>query len=177
MKITALLLSIATLLSVHMNNQPSIYDIKINDHTGSPLDLNAYKGKKLMIVNVASECGYTSQYGALQELYDLHKDSLIIIGVPCNDFGGQEPGTEEEIVTFCQKKYGVTFPITEKIGITSDIHPLYQWLTEKEKNGISNNSVKWNFHKFLIDKDGSLYASLPSGVTPGDDVVLDWVAK
>lgn len=177
MKIIALLLSIATILSAHMNNQTSIYDIEINDHTGSPLDLNIYRGKKLMVVNVASECGYTSQYGSLQELYDMHKESLVIIGVPCNDFGGQEPGTGEEIMTFCQKNYGVTFPICQKVGITSDTHALYQWLTEKDKNGISNNSVKWNFHKFLVDTDGSIYASLPSDVTPGDDIILDWLAK
>lgn len=152
----------------------TIYDIKINNLDGTPLDWSDYKGKKILIVNVASECGYTPQYTQLQELFESKQDDLVVLGVPCNDFGGQEPGTVEEIQTFCSTKYKVTFPMTEKIGIIKDTHPLYEWLTKEELNGKGNHEVKWNFHKFLINEDGSIHASLPSGVTPLDEQILDW---
>jgi glutathione peroxidase len=156
-------------------NDSMFYKIKINDIEGRDLDLNQFKGKKILIVNVASECGYTPQYAQLQELYELKKDKLVIIGCPSNDFGGQEPGTEKEIVKFCQQNYGVTFPLTEKVGIKKNTHQLYKWLTQKSQNGISDNDVAWNFHKFLIDENGKLIKSLPSSVNPMDDVILEWV--
>lgn len=155
----------------------SLYDIKINSIDNKTLDMNMFKGKKLLIVNVASECGYTPQYDQLQELYEKHQNQLTILGCPSNDFGGQEPGNSEQIVQFCRKNYGVTFPLTEKLNINKDQHPLYQWLTRKEKNGVNHGEVKWNFHKFLIEKDGSLFKELPSSVTPLDDQILDWIAK
>jgi glutathione peroxidase len=155
----------------------SIYEIKINSIDNKALDLISFKGKKLLIVNVASECGYTPQYEQLQELYELHQKDLTIIGCPSNDFGGQEPGNGDQIAQFCKKNYGVTFPLTEKVGITKSTHPLYQWLTQKEKNGVADGNVKWNFHKFLVEKDGTLYKELPSSVSPLDEQILDWISK
>ena len=155
----------------------SIYDIPLKNIDGKAMNLAAYKGKKILIVNVASECGYTPQYAQLQELYDTYKDKVVVIGCPSNDFGGQEPGTAKEIVSFCQKNYGVTFPLTEKLGIKSNTHPLYQWLTQKSKNKTSDNEVRWNFTKFLINEDGTLFKSLPSSSGPLDDVIINWVNK
>ena len=140
-------------------NMPTkpIYDIQINSLDGQPIDLSNYKGKMILFVNVASKCGFTSQYADLQKLYDEHQDKLMIIGVPCNQFGGQEPGTKDEIQTFCEKNYGVTFLMTEKVDVKGENqHPLYKWLTSKELNGKSNSSVKWNFQKYLVDENGSL---------------------
>lgn len=133
----------------------SIYDIQINKLNGDPLDLKTYKDQYILFVNVASECGFTGQYEDLQKLYETYNDKLMIIGVPCNQFGGQEPGTSEEIQTFCKANYGVTFLMTEKIDVKGENqHPLYQWLTDKNKNGKTSTSVKWNFQKYLIGKNG-----------------------
>lgn len=133
----------------------SIYDIKINSIDNTPINLSDYKGKKILFVNVASECGFTPQYEDLEKLYKTYKDDLMIIGIPCNQFGGQEPGSAEEIKSFCQVNYGVTFLITEKVDVKGDNqHPLYKWLTEKELNGSKSSSVKWNFQKYLVDEEG-----------------------
>ena len=136
-------------------NMSSIYNIKINNIDGSPIDLSTYRGKFILFVNVASECGFTGQYEDLQKLYDTYQDKLMVIGVPCNQFGGQEPGSAETIQTFCKKNYGVTFLITEKVDVKGkNQHPLYEWLTNKDLNGVENTSVKWNFHKYLVDGNG-----------------------
>jgi len=133
----------------------SIYHIPINSLQGTPIHLSEFKGKHILIVNVASKCGFTPQYKALQKLYDLYKDSLMIIGVPCNQFGQQEPGNSDEIKEFCEINYGVSFLMTEKIDVKGkDQHPLYNWLTTKSENGRKNSSVKWNFQKYVIGKDG-----------------------
>ena len=135
----------------------SIYDIALEGIDGKPLDLSQYKGKKILFVNVASECGFTGQYDGLQELYENYKNKLVIIGLPCNQFGGQEPGSEQEIQSFCRANYGVEFPMTEKIEVKGPgQHPLYQWLTQKAKNGSQDSSVKWNFQKYLVDEQGRL---------------------
>jgi glutathione peroxidase len=135
----------------------SIYDIKINGLNGQAINLSDYKGKYILFVNVASKCGFTGQYEDLQKLYDKYQDKLMIIGAPCNQFGGQEPGTAQEIQSFCQANYGVTFLMTEKLDVKGDNqHPLYQWLTKQSKNGKSDSKVKWNFQKYLINKDGSM---------------------
>ena len=132
-----------------------IYDIKINTLAGEPIKLIDYKGKYLLFVNVASECGFTGQYDDLQKLYEIHKDKLMVIGVPCNQFGSQEPGSAKEIQSFCKANYGVSFLMTEKITVKGkNKHPLYQWLTEETKNGKTSTSVKWNFQKYLIGKNG-----------------------
>lgn len=145
----------------------SIYDVTINSLEGQALDLSTYKGKKLMIVNVASKCGFTPQYKDLQELYEKYGDKLTILGVPCNQFLGQEPGGSEEIATFCERNYGVTFQITEKVNVKGkDQHPLYSWLTDKKKNGNQDSKVKWNFQKYIISENGELEAIYGSKENP-----------
>lgn len=139
-----------------MDVNTSIYDISINSISGEPINLMDFKGKKILIVNTASECGFTDQYADLEKLYETYKDKLVVIGVPCNQFGGQEPGTLTEIQSFCEVNYGVTFLLTEKVDVKGDNqHALYKWLTNKELNGVKSSSVKWNFQKYLIDENGN----------------------
>ena len=138
-----------------INETMSLYNIEINSIDNTPINLNDYSGKHILFVNVASECGFTGQYEDLQKLYDTYQDKLMVIGVPCNQFGGQEPGTPDEIQSFCTKNYGVTFLMTEKVDVKGDNqHPLYQWLTDKALNGIKSTSVKWNFQKYVVDDKG-----------------------
>lgn len=140
---------------IDVSNLPSIYDIKINSLNNKPIDLNTYKGKNILFVNVASKCGFTPQYKQLEALSNTYKDSLVVIGVPCNQFGKQEPGTASAIQSFCEINYGVTFLITEKIEVKgNNQHPLYKWLTKLSKNGVKNTSVKWNFQKYLVNTEG-----------------------
>ncbi len=155
----------------------SFHALSANDIHGNPVQMSQYAGKKLLVVNTASECGYTPQYKELQDLYEAYKDKgLVVIGFPCNDFGGQEPGTAQEIEQFCQKNYGVTFPLMEKVRIKgNDPSPVYKWLTRKAENGVLDAVVKWNFHKFLIDEQGHLVKVLGSGIAPSDNEVLSWL--
>ena len=133
----------------------SIYDIQINQLNGDPLDLSTFKDKYILFVNVASQCGFTGQYEDLQKLYETYNEKLIIVGVPCNQFGRQEPGTSQEIESFCQANYGVSFVMTEKIDVKGENqHPLYQWLTSKKLNSKKSSSVKWNFQKYLVGPKG-----------------------
>ena len=135
----------------------ALYDIEIKDLQGKAIDLSEFKGKHLLFVNVASKCGFTPQYESLEKLSNTYKNNLIVIGVPCNQFGKQEPGKADEIEEFCQVNYGVSFLITEKIDVKGNQqHPLYTWLTSKTENGRKNSSVKWNFQKYLIDENGEL---------------------
>lgn len=151
----AIMFSIFSKAQTLKDPSASIYDVKINTLDGKPLDLNSFKGKKILFVNVASECGFTKQYSELQELYETYKENLVVIGVPCNQFGGQEPGDASQIQTFCEKNFGVTFQLTEKVDVKGDNqHPLYQWLTSEELNGTTNSSVKWNFQKYIVNEKG-----------------------
>ncbi|MGA0031479.1 MAG: glutathione peroxidase [Flavobacteriaceae bacterium] len=135
----------------------SMPHVALNKLDGSPIDWDAFEGKFLLFVNVASACGFTPQYKKLQILYEQYADRLEIIGVPCNQFGNQEPGSAAEIQTFCELNYGVTFTLTEKVQVKgSQMHPLYQWLTEKSANGVKSSSVKWNFQKYLVSPEGLL---------------------
>lgn len=135
----------------------SIYDIKINSLQGKPINLKDFEGKHILFVNVASKCGFTPQYKGLEELHQKYKDKLVVIGIPCNQFGSQEPGSSEEIQEFCEVNYGVSFLITEKIDVKGqNQHPLYSWLTNKEFNSKKSSSVKWNFQKYLVDNNGKL---------------------
>lgn len=158
------------------NQEPmntGIYDIKINSLTGEELDLNQFKGKKILFVNVASKCGFTGQYAGLQELHEKYADKLVVIGLPCNQFGGQEPGSPEEIQTFCQKNYGVDFLITEKLDVKGENqHSVYQWLTQAMNNGVEDTKVKWNFNKYLIDEEGNYLAKFGSQTKPMSDNVI-----
>jgi len=151
-----LILIIMSLFTFNTTNaQESIYDIEINDISGNPIDLKQFSGKHILFVNVASECGFTPQYAGLEELHQQFKENLVVIGLPCNQFGGQEPGTEKEIQQFCAKNFGVSFLLTEKIEVKGEgKHQLYNWLTDKKKNGKSSSSVKWNFQKYIVDEKG-----------------------
>ncbi|MGK0386239.1 MAG: glutathione peroxidase [Patiriisocius sp.] len=144
--------------TVSEKKEPStIYDVAIQSLEGEPINLSEFKGKNILFVNVASQCGFTKQYKELQKLSDIYLDSLIVIGVPCNQFGKQEPGDASEIQTFCERNYGVTFLITEKIDVKgSKQHPLYAWLTSEALNGKRNSSVQWNFQKYLVNAKGGL---------------------
>jgi glutathione peroxidase len=145
----------------------SVYDIDLNNIDGVNIDLSKFKGKYILFVNVASNCGFTKQYADLEKLYQQYKQELVVIGLPCNQFGGQEPGNSIEIKQFCQKNYGVSFPITEKINVKGDnIHQLYSWLTDKEKNGNINSNVKWNFQKYLVGRNGELINYFYSTTNP-----------
>jgi glutathione peroxidase len=145
-------------------------DIPFHTITGQPASLTSYKGKVVLIVNVASECGFTPQYEGLEALYRQYKDNdLVVIGFPANNFGGQEPGTNEQILNFCRTKYDVTFPMMSKISVKGkDKHPLFVYLTEKST---IHGEIKWNFSKFLLDRNGNLVARYPSEVTPQDKAI------
>ncbi len=145
----------------------SIYDFKVESLDGGTIDFAAYKGKKILIVNTASKCGYTPQYEGLEKLYKQYKGKLVIVGFPANNFLFQEPGSNKDIQGFCQKNYGVTFPMAAKISVKGrDMHPLYVWLTQKKYNGYSDNAVKWNFQKYLLDENGRLIEVFAPGVEP-----------
>lgn len=165
-------------------NQPSaavpaesFFDLSATDIKGELIKLDRFKGKKVMVVNTASECGYTPQYAQLQELYTAYKDKgFVILGFPSNDFGGQEPGTEKDIAQFCQKNFGVTFPLMSKVSTKGpEQHAVYHWLTNSSQNGVMDTEVKWNFHKYLIDEKGHLVMSLQSGVEPSDERIINWI--
>lgn len=170
LSLSALLFSIAGCLPAQQDVEPrSFYDHTVTDIYGEELSLADFKGKYVLVVNVASKCGYTKQYEPLQELYEKYGDKLVVLGMPSNQFMNQEPGSEEEIVEFCEKNFGVTFPMTSKIDVKgSDQHPLYQWLTDKRLNGVADEKVGWNFNKFLISPEGKWLAYYGSKTDPMD---------
>lgn len=176
-KLLILLMTIST--TAVMAQTKTLYDFTAKTIDGQDFDFSSLKGKKVLIVNTASKCGYTPQYEQLEELYKKYGgDGFEIIGFPANNFMSQEPGSNDEIAEFCQKNYGVTFTMMEKISVKGkDQHEIYTWLTEEEQNGVSNDKVKWNFQKFLIDENGNLVKSLPPGTNPLDDEILSWLGK
>ena len=157
----------------------TIYQFTVEDINGNPFALADLKGKKVMIVNTASKCGLTPQYKELEALYQQYKDKdFIIIGFPANNFLGQEPGSNEQIASFCSINYGVTFPMMSKISVKGkNMHPLYQFLTQKSKNGVEDSKVKWNFQKYLIGRDGKLEKVIDPQTLPSSDEVTQWIEK
>lgn len=154
----------------------SIYDFKVSGLEGGEIDLSKYKGKKIMIVNTASQCGYTPQYAELEKLYEAYKDKLVVIGFPANNFGGQEPGSNGEIAEFCKKNYGVKFVMAGKVSVKGeDIHPLFSYLTDEAKKMGVEDPIKWNFTKFLINENGKLLAVFPSKVKPMSEEVTKFL--
>jgi glutathione peroxidase len=154
----------------------SIYNIKINSLNNTPINLSTFKGKKILFVNVASKCGFTPQYKELQELHETFIDKLVVIGIPCNQFGKQEPGKSNEIQEFCEVNFGVSFLITEKIDVKGTIqHPLFTWLTKKSKNGKKNSTVKWNFQKYLVDENGELLDYFYSITKPTNSKITSYL--
>ena len=155
------------ILAGSQNMTGNIYNIKIKNVYGEETSLKVYQGKKILIVNVASNCGYTNQYKDLQQLQDQYGDKLQVIAFPCNDFGSQEPGTDKQIAQFCESNYNVKFPVMSKINIRSKpIHPIYKWLSTSELNGWNDSKPRWNFYKYLIDENGNLIKSFGSGTSP-----------
>jgi glutathione peroxidase len=170
------ILSLILMMTTFVLNAQSIHTFKVAGIDGKQINLAAYKGKKILIVNTASKCGYTPQYESLQKVYDQYKDKLVILGFPCNQFGGQEPGTNEEIVAFCKQNYGVNFPLADKIDVKgANIAPIYQWLTQKAKNGVLDANISWNFNKFLLDENGKMIAYFPSNVKPESDAITAYL--
>lgn len=164
------------LLSLLFAAAVSIYDFKVSGLDGQSIDLSKYKGKKILIVNTASKCGYTPQYADLQKLYETYKNKLVVVGFPANNFKQQDPGTNAEIKEFCTKNYGVSFPMAEKVSVKGDdIHPLFKYLVdEAQKMGVED-PIKWNFTKFLVDENGKLLAVFPSKVTPMSEEITKYL--
>jgi glutathione peroxidase len=162
----------ATLISMMLTGG-SIYDFKVKGLDGNTIDFADFKGKKILIVNTASQCGYTPQYEELEKLYEKYKGKLVVIGFPANNFGQQEPGSNEDIATFCKKNFGVTFPMAEKVSVKGeDIHPLFKYLSDEAiKSGGTEPVIKWNFTKFLVDENGKLVKVFPSKVKPLSDEI------
>ena len=155
------------ILAGSQNMTENIYNIKIKNVYGEETSLKVYQGKKILIVNVASNCGYTSQYKGLQQLQDQYGEKLQVIAFPCNDFGSQESGTDKQIAQFCESNYNVKFPVMSKINIRSKpIHPIYEWLSTIELNGWNDSKPRWNFYKYLIDESGNLIKSFGSNTSP-----------
>jgi glutathione peroxidase len=172
-------LLLMTIISLNgFSQKASIYDFKVKTLDGKEFDFSTLKGKKVMIVNTASKCGFTPQYKDLEELYTQYggKD-FVIIGFPANNFMNQEPGSAAEIQKFCTENYGVTFPMMEKISVKGkDMHPLYKWLTSKDQNGVMDSEVKWNFQKYLIDENGKLKDVIYSREKPNSEKVMTWLS-
>lgn len=161
---------------VNASSAKSIYDFKVKSLDGKTIDFADFKGKKILIVNTASKCGFTPQYEDLEKLYKQYQNKLVVVGFPANNFGAQEPGTNEEIGAFCQKNYGVTFPMAEKVSVKGeDTAPIFRFLTEKEQNGVKNTSILWNFTKFLLDENGRLVDTFLSTTKPTDEAITKYL--
>lgn len=167
---------LVALLCLALPAAKSIYEFKVPGLYGGTVDFAKFKGKKIMVVNTASKCGNTPQYADLEQLYEKYKDKLVIVGFPANNFGGQEPGSKEEIGAFCKKNYGVTFPMAEKVSVKGDdIHPLFKYLVaEAEKKGFKD-PIQWNFTKFLLDENGQLITVIHNGTKPMSAEVLKYL--
>lgn len=178
MKTRILVLFIAFIsVCAQLQAQTSFYDLKAKTIEGKEFNFFSLEGKKVLIVNTASKCGYTYQYEDLEKLFQAYKDkNFVIIGFPADNFGHQEPGSNSEIQEFCKKNYGVNFQMMEKISVKGDdIHPVYQWLTQKAKNGKMDSSVKWNFQKYMIDESGNLVDVAYSGDKPLSGKIVNWI--
>lgn len=177
MKKISILVTIILSIVITASAQKSFHDFTVKTLTGEEYKLSDLKGKKVLVVNTASKCGFTPQYKGLESLYKKYKDqNFVVIGFPANNFKNQEPGTNEEIADFCEVNYGVTFPMMEKISVKGeDQHPLYKWLANKSENGKMDTEVGWNFHKYLIDENGQLVATYPSKVEPESSEITNWI--
>lgn len=176
MKISGIMILLAASLAANAQNS-SFHGFVVTDIDGNEFPLSRLKGKKVMVVNTASKCGFTPQYEDLQELYEKYKDkNFVIIGFPANNFMGQEPGTNQEIKEFCTTRFNVSFPMMAKVSVKGkDMHPLYQWLTQKSMNGVMDSEVKWNFQKYLIDEKGNLVDMIPPKEKPNSEKVIKWI--
>lgn len=154
----------------------SIHSFKVEALDGSTIDFSKFKGKKILVVNTASECGFTPQYADLEKLSKAYKNKLVVVGFPANNFGGQEPGSNKEIATFCQRNYGVSFPMAAKISVKGDdIAPIYKFLTDKKENGVKNTKILWNFTKILLDEKGNVIDSFVSTTNPMSESITKYL--
>ncbi len=169
-----IIISLLFLFQMTLMKAQNFYDLTAETIDGKAFNFDQLRGKKVLIVNTASKCGFTPQYEDLEKLYETYKDSnFVIIGFPANDFLKQEPGTNAEIKSFCTLNYGVSFPMMAKIHVKGkNIHPVYQWLTQKSKNGVSDSKIKWNFQKYFIDENGKLIQVFYSKTKPSDEKIL-----
>lgn len=177
MKYIALFLLVGLMAFKPAKKLNSIYKFKVEAIDGGKIDFSKYRGKKILVVNTASECGYTYQYEGLEALYKKYKGKLVIVGFPANNFGGQEPGTNEQIKAFCtSEKFNVTFPMAAKVSVKdTDVAPVFQWLTEKKKNGVLDANINWNFNKFLLDENGKLIQHFQSKVEPMSEAITKYL--
>ncbi|RLD58277.1 MAG: glutathione peroxidase [Bacteroidetes bacterium] len=174
-----LLTGLLIFVMVTVNAQTTFYDFTVEDINGKDYPLSQLKGKKVLVVNTASKCGFTPQYEGLQELYEKYgDDDFVIIGFPANNFLRQEPGSNEEIAEFCSINYGVSFPMMSKVSVKGDDqHPLYKWLTSKSDNGLENSKVSWNFQKYMIDEEGQLVGHFSPRTKPGNEKLVSWIVN
>ncbi len=178
MKKTALLLSfLLSFTWIYGQTMKTFHDFTVETLEGEKFDLGTLKGKKVLVVNTASKCGLTPQYEDLQKLFEVYGgEKFTIIGFPANNFLKQEPGTNDEIREFCSANYGVTFPMMSKISVKGkDIHPVYEWLTQKSENGVMDSEVKWNFQKYMIDENGHLVDMVPPKEKPDSEKIINWI--
>jgi glutathione peroxidase len=178
-KVVTLLILIFSAMTAYPETYKTLHDFTVVTLEGEKFDMAQLKGKKVLIVNTASKCGNTPQYEGLQELYEKYGgDDFVIIGFPANNFFRQEPGSNDEIREFCTKEYGVTFPMMGKISVKgADMHPVYQWITRKDLNGLMDSSVKWNFQKYMVDKEGKLVGMLSPKTKPLSEEIINWVTQ
>ncbi|MDD3568379.1 MAG: glutathione peroxidase [Bacteroidales bacterium] len=178
-RLLILTISLFAVAMLGQAQQKTLHDFTVETISGEQFPLAKLKGKKVMVVNTASKCGLTPQYEILEKLYKQYKsDNFVIIGFPANNFLNQEPGTNDEIMEFCTQNYGVTFPMMSKVSVKgADIHPLYQWLTSKEENGVVDAKVTWNFQKFLIDEEGRVVKSIPPRENPDSEEIVSWITQ
>jgi glutathione peroxidase len=176
---TLLSISILIIMSIniHAQERKTFFDFSVTAIDGSEFPLSSLKGKKVLVVNTASKCGHTPQYAKLEELYQKYLErNFTVVGFPANNFMNQEPGSDEEILEFCQVNYGVSFPMMSKIPVKGDdIAPVYKWLTRKSENGVMDAPIKWNFQKFLINEDGTLAGMIPPGESPLSEKIINWI--
>lgn len=176
MKMRKILLGILVLIiAMGLSAQTTFHSFTVKDINGLDFDLSQFKGKKVLVVNTASKCGFTPQYAQLQKFYEEYKNKgVVVVAFPANNFAKQEPGTDDEILEFCTSKYSVTFPIMSKVSVRGkNIHPLYTWLTTKSENNVEDSSVRWNFQKYLIDENGLLITHFSPKTKPFNDKILD----
>jgi glutathione peroxidase len=167
---------VALLSAFTLPDNPTIHSFKVKSIEGGTIDFAKFKGKKILVVNTASKCGYTPQYEALEKVYEQYKDKLVIVGFPANNFGAQEPGSDGEIQEFCKARFGVKFPLASKVSVKGDdMAPIYKWLTSKAENGVLDAAISWNFNKFLLDENGKMIAYFPSKVTPDSEEILKYL--
>jgi glutathione peroxidase len=174
----SLMFFLLTFSSLVIAQDSGFYGFKVKTLDGGEFDFSTLKGKKVMIVNTASKCGFTPQYKELEEVYEQYKGDLVIIGFPANNFANQEPGSASEIRKFCTENYGVTFPMMAKISVKGDdMAPIYKWLTSKKENGVMDSEVKWNFQKYLIDENGKLVDVVYSKEKPDSEKIIAWITS